>query len=151
MTGQLKTRSGELVATRAVHDGKAHDGISSAVDLGNVIPFARARRAGAEPHAPPVIVNPANRPAPLPPGSGPWLQALLVMGSLIAHGGVFYLLWQEPQPLLGIGTETITVELEIGDNRPTGATPDQGASQVEAPRVDEVKPDDRATEDEKAT
>jgi protein TonB len=52
---------------------------------------------------------------------------------------------------LGIGTETITVELEIGDDRPTGATPNQGASQVEAPRVDEVKPDDKATEDQKVT
>jgi protein TonB len=75
---------------------------------------------------------------------------LLLLISLIAHSGLFYLFWQEPQPLLGIGTETITVELEIGDNRPTGATPNQGASQVETPRVDEVKPDDKAAEDQKA-
>jgi len=151
MTGQSQTRSGELVATRAFRDGKAHDGNSSAVDLSNVIPFTRARRAGVEPYAPPVTINPADRPAPLVPGRGAWLQALLLLISLIAHSSLFYLFWQEPQPLLGIGTEVITVELEIGDNRPTGATPNQGASQVEARRVDEVKPDDKATEDEKAT
>jgi protein TonB len=76
---------------------------------------------------------------------------LLLLISLIGHGGLFYLLWQEPQPLLGIGTEAITVEIEIGDNRPTGATPNQGASQVDSPQVNEIKPDDKATEDEKAT
>jgi protein TonB len=145
MTGQLQTRLGGLTATRVFRDG------ASAVDLSNVIPFARARRAGAEPYAPPVTINPAERPAPLVPGRGSWLRALLLLISLIAHSGLFYLFWQEPQPLLGIGTETITVELEIGDNRPTGATPNQGASQVDAERVDEVKPDDKATEDQKAT
>ena len=77
-----------------------------------------------------------------------WCAVCLI--SLIAHSGLFYLFLQEPQPLLGIGTETITVELEIGDNRPTGASPNQGASQVETPRVDEVKPDDKAAEDQKA-
>jgi len=146
MTGQIQARLGGLTATRVFRDGA-----SSAVDLSNVIPFARARRAGAEPHVSPVTINPADRPAPLVPGRRSWLRALLLLISLLAHSGLFYLFWQEPQPLLGIGTETITVELEIGDNRPTGATPNQGASQVDAPRVDEVKPSDKATEDQKAT
>jgi len=145
MTGQLQTRLGGLTATRVFRDGAV-----SAVDLSNVIPFARSRRAAAEPYTPPVTINSTERPAPLVPGTGSWLRALLLLISLIAHSGLFYLFWQEPQPLLGIGTETITVELEIGDNRPTGATPNQGASQVETPRVDEVKPDDKATEDQKA-
>jgi protein TonB len=146
MTGQLQTRLGGLTATRVLPDDA-----SPAVDLSNVIPFARARRAGAEPHAPAVTINPAERPAPLVPRTGSWLRALLLLISLIAHSGLFYLFWQEPQPLLGIGTETITVELEIGDNRPTGAAPNQGASQVEAPQVNEVKRDDEATEDQKTT
>src|SRR5262249_21989225 len=149
MTGQLQTRSGELTATRAVRDGKAYDGMSSAVDLSNVIPFTRARRAGVELHSPSVTINPADRPAPLMPGRGAGPQALLLLISLIAHSSLFYLLWQEPQPLLGIGTEAITVEIEIGDNRPIGATPNQGASQVDSPQVNEIKPDDKATEDEK--
>jgi periplasmic protein TonB len=144
MTGQLQARLGGLTATRVFRDGAA-----PAVDLSNVIPFTRVRRAGAEPSAPPVTIHPADRP-PLVPSTGSWLRALLLLISLIAHSGLFYLFWQEPQPLLGIGTETITVELEIGDNRPTGATPNQGASQVETPRVDEVKPDDKAAEDQKA-
>src|SRR5215468_10277396 len=146
MTGQSQTRSGELVATRAFRDA-----ISSAADLSNVIPFARARRTGAEPYALPVMVNPADRPAPIPPGTNRWLHGLLVVLSLIVHGGVLYLFWQDPQPLVGIGTEAITVEIEIGDSRPAGAAPKLAADQVDAPQVNEVKPDVKATEDEKAT
>jgi periplasmic protein TonB len=145
MTGQLQTRLGGLVATRAFRDGA-----SAAADLSNVIPFARARRAGAEPYTPPVIVNAADRPAPLPPPIRPWLRAVLVMCSLIMHGGVLYLFWQEPQPLAGIGTEAITVEIEIGDSRPAGAAPKVATDQVDMPQVNEVKPDNTATEDEKA-
>jgi periplasmic protein TonB len=83
------------------------------------------------------------------PARRSWLQALLLLISLIAHSGLFYLFWQEPQLLTGIGTEAITVEIEIGDNRPTGATPNQGESQVESPRVDEIKSNDNATEEQK--
>jgi len=146
MTGQLQTRLGGLVATRAFRDGA-----SAAADLSNVIPFARARRTGAEPYTPPVIVNTADRPAPLPPPIRPWLRAVLVMCSLIMHGGVLYLFWQEPQPLAGIGTEAITVEIEIGDNRLAGAARTLGSEQFDVPQVNEVKPDDKATEDEKPT
>jgi periplasmic protein TonB len=138
---------GGLTATRVFQDGA-----SSAVDLSNVIPFARGRRVGAEPYTPPVTINPADRLALLVPSRGSWLPALLLLISLIAHSGLFYLFWQEPQPLTGIGTEAITVEIEIGDNRPTGATPNQGESQVDSPRVDEIKGSDNATEEEqKAT
>jgi periplasmic protein TonB len=144
MTGQLQSRLGGLTATRVFRDDA-----SFAVDLSNVIPFTRARRARVEPQAPPVTINATDRPARLVPGTGSWRRALLI--SLIAHGGLFYLFWQEPQPLLGIGTEAITVEIEIGDDRPTGATSNQGASQVETPRVDEGKPDDKAREDDKVT
>jgi periplasmic protein TonB len=144
MTGQLQTRLGGLTATRVFQDGA-----SSAVDLSNVIPFARGRRVGAEPYTPPVTINPADRLALLVPVRGSWLQALLLLISLIAHSGLFYLFWQEPQPLLGIGTETITVELEIGDSRPVGTIADQGVSQVQVDYVDEIKGSDNATEDQK--
>jgi periplasmic protein TonB len=146
MTGQLQARLGGLVATRAFREG-----VSSAADLSNVIPFARARRTGAEPYAPPVIVKPADRPAPLLPGSKRWPRALLVVCSLIMHGGLLYLFWQEPQPLPGIGTEAITVEIEIGDSRPAGAASKVAVDQVDMPQVNEVKPDEKATENEKAT
>jgi len=145
MTGQLQARLGGLTSTRVFCDGAP-----SSVDLSNVIPFSRARRAGAEPHAAPVTINPADRLALLVPGRRSRLQALLLLISLIAHAGLFYLFWQEPQPLLGIGTETITVELEIGDSRPVGVIANQGVSQVDVPRVDEIKGSDNATEDQKA-
>src|SRR5215510_2694515 len=144
MTGQLQTRLGGLTATRV-----SRDGASAAVDLGNVIPFTRARRAGAEPSAPPVTINPADRPARLVPPSRSRLQALLLLISLIAHGGVFYLFWQEPQPLPGIGTEAI--EIEIGDNRQAGVSPTPGVDQIDAVQVDQVKPNEKATEDQKTT
>jgi len=144
MTKQLQTRPGELVATRGFRDG-----MSSAADLSNVIPFARARRAGAEPYTPPVPINPADRPAPLQPVTRRWLQALVC--SLIVHGGLFYAFWQGPQPLPGIGIEAITVEIEIGDNRPAGAGPTLGPDQIDMPQINEVKPDEKATEDDKAT
>src|SRR5215813_2057882 len=84
MTGQLQTRLGGLTATRALRDGASVD---LSVDLSNVIPFTRARRAGAEPSAPPVTINPADRPARIVPPTRSWLQALLLLISLIAHGG----------------------------------------------------------------
>src|SRR5689334_15906349 len=124
MTTQLQARLGGLTAANVVRDGAP-----SMVDLSNVIPFARTRRAGAEHYAPPVTIGPADRLAPLLPGSGAWLRALLLLISLLAHSSLFYLFWQEPQPLPGIGTEAITVEIEIGDNRQAGAASTPGVDQ----------------------
>ena len=146
MTGQLQARLGGLTATRVVRDGA-----TSAVDLSNVIPFARARRADAEPYTPPVTINPADRPAPLVPGTGSWLRALLLLISLLAHSSLFYLFWQEPQPLPGIGTEAITVEIEIGDNRQAGAASTPGVDQIDVAQVDQVKPNEKVTEEQKTT
>jgi periplasmic protein TonB len=146
MTGQLQARLGGLTATRVVRDGA-----SSTVDLSNVIPFARARRAGAEHYAPPVTINPADRLAPLVPGTRSWLRALLLLISLLAHSSLFYLFWQEPQPLPGIGTEAITVEIEIGDNRQAGAASTPGVDQIDVAQVDQVKPSQEVTEEQKAT
>jgi len=146
MTGQLQARLGGLTATRVVRDGA-----TSAVDLSNVIPFARARRADAEPYTPPVTINPADRLAPLVPGTGSWLRALLLLISLLAHSSLFYLFWQEPQPLPGIGTEAITVEIEIGDNRQAGAASTPGVDQIDVAQVDQVKPNEKVTEEQKTT
>jgi periplasmic protein TonB len=146
MAGQLQTQLSGLTATRVFRDGA-----SSAVDLSNVIPFTRARRVGAEPYTPPITVNPSDRPAPLVPGTGSWLRALLLLISLLAHSSLFYLFWQEPQPLPGIGTEAITVEIEIGDNRQAGASSTPGVDQIDVAQVDQVKPNEKVTEDQKAT
>src|SRR5215510_650416 len=125
MLGQSQTLSGGLVATRAFRDGA-----SSAADLSNVIPFARARRPGAEPYAPPVAVKPAERSVPLPPGSQRWLQALLVVCSLIMHGSILYLFWQDPPPLPGIGVQVLTVDVVVGDNKLAGAATTPGLLQA---------------------
>src|SRR5215510_467879 len=143
MLGQSQTLSGGLVATRAFRDGA-----SSAADLSNVIPFARARRPGAEPYAPSVIVKPAERPVPLPPRSKRWLQALLVVCSLIMHGSILYLFWQDPQPLPGIGVQVLTVDVVVGDNRLAGDAITPGLRETpEGLQLD--KPDVQEQQEEK--
>jgi protein TonB len=75
----------------------------------------------------------------------------LILCSLIIHGGALYALWQEPQPLLGIGIEAITVDIVIGDNRPAGAASSAGPNQIDAIQVDDVKPDEKVVEDKRPT
>jgi protein TonB len=145
MTGQSQTRSGERSATRVLRDG-----VSSTADLSNVIPFTRARRTGAEPYAPPVIVNPTDRPAPLLPGTRPWPQALLVMGSLMLHGGLFYALLQEKQLPPGTGSQGMTVEIIVGDNRPLGPGSNAGLAPQQGDHFEDVRPEKEAEEDQKA-
>ncbi len=74
---------------------------------------------------------------------------MLILCSLIIHGGAFYALWQEPKPLEGIGIETITVEIEVGDNRPAGPSSNLGPNQVDAKQVEEVKTDEKIVEQER--
>jgi periplasmic protein TonB len=161
MTGQQQNNPGDLVATRADRGNVAilhvvavapHDNLvassSAAADLGNVIPFTRARRAAAEPSAPPVTVDPADRPAPPLVGTKPWLQAVLVACSLIVHGGLFYAFWQEPQPLPGFGTQPIIVDVIIGDNRAAGISTSLGLDSVDQKNVEEVKAEEKPVEQE---
>jgi protein TonB len=120
---------------------------SPAADLGNVVSFARPRRgAAAESSAPPVMISPAERPAPPPPANEPWLQPLLVTVSLIVHGGVFYVFWQEPRRPPGIGIEAISVEIVVGDNRRAGDARTPGENAIESSKVDEAKPNETPVE-----
>jgi protein TonB len=159
MTVQQPHDPGDLVALRADRGSAANlqgvaavvprvgltDGsTSAAVDLSNVIAFARARRSDS--NAPSVVISEQDRPVALLPGR-PWLLGALC--SLIIHGGAFYALWQEPKPLEGIGIEAITVEIELGDNRPVGAAPNLGPNQVDAKQVAEAKPDEKVVEQER--
>lgn len=144
--GQPKTQLGELTATRGFPDG-----LPAAADLSNVIPFARARRTGAEPYTPHVIVTPADRPAPPLPGTRPWVQVVLVVCSLIVHGGLFYAFWQEPKPLPGIGGEAVAVELVIGDNRQVGPVLGPGKSQDDQEKAENLKPDEKPVDVEQVT
>jgi periplasmic protein TonB len=122
---------------------------SPAADLSNVVPFARLRRGpAAESSAPQVVISPTDRLAPLPPGTKSWPQPLLLTVSLIVHGGVSYLFWQEPQPqpLPGIAIEAISIEVVVGDNRPAGSATAPGESPIESSRVDEGKPNETPVE-----
>jgi protein TonB len=163
MTVQQPNNPGDFVALRAdrgsvanlqgvaavvPRDGLADGSASAAADLSNVIAFARPRRGDSS--APPVLISPQDRPAPRLPIGRPWLQGALILCSLMIHGGAFYAFWQEPKPLQGIGTETITVELELGDNRPVGAAPTLGPNRVDAQQVEEFKPDEKIVEQERA-
>src|SRR5262245_37466865 len=69
-------------------DGLLGGSASSAANLGNVVAFARARRG--DPSAPPVVISLQDRPAPLLQPGRPWLQGVLILCSLIIHGGAFY-------------------------------------------------------------
>ena len=164
MTVQQPNNPGDLVAFRADRGSVANlqgvaavvplDGLlggtaSSTADLSNVVAFARARRGDAS--APPIVISPQDRSAPLLPPGKSWLQGALILGSLIVHGGAFYLLWQEPKPLLGIGIEAITVDVVIGDNRPAGAGSDVSPNQVDSRQVDALKPDEKAVDEQPAT
>jgi len=158
MTVQQPNNPGDFVALRAdrgsvanlqgvaavvPRDGLTDRSVSAAADLSNVIAFARTRRSDS-------IVSPVvsaqDRPVALLPGR-PWLLGVLC--SLIVHGGAFYALWQEPKLLEGLGIEAITVEIELGDNRPVGAAPSLGPNQVDAKQVEEVKPDEKVVEQER--
>ena len=166
MTVQQPNNPGDFVALRAdrgsvanlqgvaavvPRDGLLERSASAAADLSNVIAFARGRRGAPESNAPPVTIAPQDRPAPPLPGGRSRLQALVLICSLIVHGGLFYAFWQEPKPLLGIGIEAITVDIVIGDNRPAGTASSAGTKQVDSVQVDDIKPDEKAVEDERAT
>jgi protein TonB len=159
MTAHHPTNPGDLFAARAGRGNVANlqgvaavarwdgwtDGSASAANLGNVVPFERARRGDSS--APPVVISAQDRPVPrLPPGR-PWLQGVLILCSLIIHGGAFYAFWQEPKPLEGIGIEAITVDIVIGDNRPAGPASNLGPHEVDSKQVEEVKPDEKIVEE----
>jgi len=159
MTVQQPNNPGDFVALRAdrgsvadlqgvaavvARDGSTDQSASAAADLSNVIAFARTRRSDAS--APPVVISQRDRPVPLLPGSR-WLLGVLC--SFILHGGAFYALWQEPKLLEGIGIEAITVEIELGDNRPVGAASSLGPNQIDAKQVEEVKSDEKIVEQER--
>src|SRR5262249_31192821 len=119
MTAQQPNNPGDFVALHAERGSVAdlqgvaavvpRDGLpdgflggsAGAADLSNVVAFARARRGDAS--APPVVIKPQDRPAPLLPTGRSWLQGVLILCSLIIHGGAFYTFWQDPRLLEGIG------------------------------------------------
>src|SRR5262245_99238 len=83
-----------VVPRDELRDGLPGGPASSTADLRNVVPFARARRS--ESSAPSVVISSQDRLLPRLPPDRSWLQGMLILGSLVIHGGAFYAFWQEP-------------------------------------------------------
>jgi TonB family protein len=144
MTGRQPSSAGDLVALRVQDSGSVEDSAAVVVrapdpspppssptnDLSNVIPFARARRTGAEPSTPPVTITAADRPAPPPPGTSAFRQFALVVCSVAVHSLLLFAFWQQPKDLASIDTDAITIEIVVGDGRPPGIAPDPGQNEV---------------------
>ncbi len=100
-------------------------------DLTNVVPFVKRHRQEGEPGVQ-VRLAPGERPAPvlLKPDRGAWMLALL-LSSLAAHAGVYWMLNREPPPLASVGVESISVELVLGTDMPAGHTQETTKSEQE--------------------
>ncbi len=159
MTGRQHSSLGDLVALRTQDPDSVEDlaaavvrapdpSSSPAADLSNVIPFARARRTGAESSMPPVTIRADDRPAAPPPAAGARRQFALVACSIAIHSVLFYAFWQQPKELASIGIEAITVEIMVGDNRPAGVAPSPGENEAVPVPSPEVKAEDKPVEQE---
>jgi periplasmic protein TonB len=118
---------------------------SAATDLSNVVPFARRRAVEVE--SPLASVAAADRPAR--PGrdfSGARSIAFLA-GSLVLHGLLLAMFWQEARPLVSIGVESMSVEITLGASHAAGLAPQPGEQEVEpVTTTAERTPDDTAPE-----
>jgi protein TonB len=110
----------QTVALRAGHD------------LGNVVPFVRARRGNGERQAPAIVVAAAERLGLADLGRAKWWAAFLLC-SVAIHAGIYFAFHDEVPPAASIGLESISVELMLGANRAAGPTPEKGESDISAP------------------
>jgi protein TonB len=117
-------------------------------DLSNVVPFAR-RRPNDGRDAPMVAIDASTRIAPR------WSRrdrigfALLLMGSVGLHAGLFAYFNRQPEPFASIGVQSISVELVLGDNKAAGlaekvSPSEEPVNSIGAP--EEQKPEDTKTE-----
>jgi periplasmic protein TonB len=134
----------ELAASAAGghQEGSVQPMLLAAADLTNVVPFAKRRGEGTANEGPAIRVTSASRPAPdLPqPERGLWMPTLIAV-SLLVHGGVYGFLDQSPPPLASIGVEAVSVELVLGDDRPTAVAAELGKSQTPPAPEPELKPE----------
>ena len=101
---------------------------SAVTDLSNVVPFARRRAVETEfPLAP---IAAADRPASSQPDFGVGRRIALLTGSLMLHGLLLAMFWQEPAPLASIGVESMSVEITLGATHAAGLAPQPGEQEV---------------------
>jgi TonB family protein len=101
-------------------------------DLGNVVPFIRARRDNSERQAPAIVVAAAERLGLADFGRAKWWAAFLLC-SVAIHAGVYFSFHDEAPPAASIGLESISVELMLGANMAAGPTQEKGESDISAP------------------
>ena len=97
-------------------------------DLTNVIVLSHRRRT-SDIEAPAVEVNDNLRPVPEMAASRRSTHwTALIAAALLLHLGLVLLFLREPAPLPDAGLDSISVELEIGNNQPVGiaASPERG-------------------------
>jgi periplasmic protein TonB len=120
----------------------------------NVIPFVRSRRDAAPANsAADITFDPAARPAPLLIARERRIQiAALLALSLGVHAGLYVLFNRDPEPMVSIGLEAISVEIMLGANMPAGPAPTPAepvrSAPVEDPKPKPVEPDATAKVDE---
>jgi periplasmic protein TonB len=123
-------------------EGSGQSILLAAADLTNVVPFAKRRGDGTANEAPAIRVTGASRPALdlSQPERGLWMPTLFAV-SLLVHGGVYGLLDQSPPPLASVGVEAVSVELVLGDDRPTAVAEELGKSPTPPAPEPELKPE----------
>src|SRR5262245_53734403 len=134
----------DFAATRR-HDADARASSAPAVGATNVVPFTRpSRETGAiESASMPALIT-AERPAPYRPARDPrLLMAGLLALSLLVHSGLYFIFQREPEPLVSIGLEAISVEIVVGSNSAAGAAtaPGEAETQTAPPEEPQRKPE----------
>jgi protein TonB len=110
----------------------------------NVVPFVRPQRETAGGVAPTVALKSSDRPAPGIPNLNDGVARLfvLLLGSLILHGGLLMLFTQEPEPYSSVGIPAISVEIVLGAEVPAGIsrTPSSNETQEIMPAEEQGEP-----------
>lgn len=115
----------------------------AATDLSNVVPFARPRRQEAPVAFPLPAVSEDERSLPLAAKLGIVGGLACIAVSLMLHGALLAMFWQEPKPMASIGMEVMTVEITVGGTTAAGVAPTAGEQETQP-----VVPSEQRVEDE---
>ena len=116
---------------------------SAATDLSNVVPLARRRAVDVE--FPLASVAAADRPVRSASDIGSAGRIALLAGSLVLHGLLLAMFWQEARPLASIGVESMSVEITLGASRAAGLAPQPGEQEIEPVTAPEATTQDIET------
>ncbi len=144
MTVRQIPQPSDVIATRA-HDRASADNLqgvvlvarrgeppqSAATDLSNVVPFARPRRQDATVAFPLPAVSEDERSLPLAAKLGIVGGLACIAASLMLHGALLAMFWQEPKPMASIGIEVMTVDIIVGGTTAAGIASDAGEQETQ--------------------